>query len=42
MRVGVLRGGEQRSQAITDDDLTAGTIAAIGVPIDFVVTAEQA
>lgn len=26
----------------TDDDLIAGTIAAIGVPIDFVVTAEQA
>ncbi|MCJ2067053.1 haloacid dehalogenase type II [Methylobacterium sp. J-088] len=26
----------------TDDDLIAGTVAAIGVPIDFVVTAEQA
>lgn len=26
----------------TDDDLIAGTIAAIGVPIDIVVTAEQA
>ncbi|MCJ2121153.1 HAD family hydrolase [Methylobacterium sp. J-077] len=26
----------------TDDDLIAGTIAAIGVPIDFVVTAQQA
>lgn len=26
----------------TDDDLIAGSIAAIGVPIDFVVTAEQA
>lgn len=26
----------------TDDDLIAGTIAAIGVPIDVVVTAEQA
>ena len=26
----------------TDDDLIAGTIAAIGVPVDFVVTAQQA
>ena len=26
----------------TDDDLIAGTVAAIGVPIDFVVTAQQA
>ena len=26
----------------TDDDLIAGTIAAIGAPIDFVVTAQQA
>jgi len=26
----------------SDDDLIAGTVAAIGVPIDFVVTAEQA
>ena len=26
----------------TDDDLIAGTVAAIGVPIEFVVTAEQA
>nr|WP_051045060.1 HAD-IA family hydrolase [Methylobacterium sp. B1] len=26
----------------TDDDLIAGTVAAIGVPIDFVITAEQA
>lgn len=26
----------------TDDDLIAGTVAAIGVPLDFVVTAEQA
>ncbi len=26
----------------TDDDLIAGTIAAIGVPIDFVITAQQA
>ncbi len=26
----------------TDDDLIAGTVAAIGVPIDFVITAQQA
>ena len=26
----------------TDDDLIAGTVAGLGVPIDFVVTAEQA
>ena len=26
----------------TDDDLIAGTVAAIGTPIDFVITAEQA
>lgn len=26
----------------TDDDLIAGTVAAIGTPIDFVVTAQQA
>ena len=26
----------------SDDDLIAGTIAAIGVPIDFVITAQQA
>lgn len=26
----------------TDDDLVAGTISAIGVPIDFVITAQQA
>ena len=26
----------------TDDDLIAGTVASIGVPIDFVVTAQQA
>jgi 2-haloacid dehalogenase len=26
----------------TDDDLIAGTVSAIGVPIDFVVTAQQA
>lgn len=26
----------------SDDDLIAGTVASIGVPIDFVVTAEQA
>ena len=26
----------------TDDDLIAGTVAAIGVPIDYVITAEQA
>ena len=26
----------------TDDELIAGTVAAIGTPIDFVVTAEQA
>lgn len=26
----------------TDDDLIAGTVASIGVPIDFVITAEQA
>ena len=26
----------------TDDDLIAGTVAAIGAPIDFVVTAQQA
>ena len=26
----------------TDDDLIAGTVAAIGVPIDYVVTAQQA
>lgn len=26
----------------TDDDLIAGTVAAIGIPIDFVITAQQA
>ena len=26
----------------TDDDLIAGTVAAIGTPIDFVITAQQA
>lgn len=26
----------------TDDDLIAGTVASIGVPIDFVITAQQA
>ena len=26
----------------TDDDLIAGTVAAIGVPIDYVITAQQA
>lgn len=26
----------------TDDDLTAGTVAGIGVPIDYVITAQQA
>jgi 2-haloacid dehalogenase len=26
----------------TDDDLIAGTVAAIGIPIDFVVTSQQA
>jgi 2-haloacid dehalogenase len=26
----------------TDDDLIAGTVAAIGVPVDFVITAQQA
>lgn len=26
----------------TDDDLIAGTVAAIGVPVDLVITAEQA
>ena len=26
----------------TDDDLIAGTVAAIGVPLDFVITAQQA
>lgn len=26
----------------TDDDLIAGTVAAIGIPVDFVVTAQQA
>lgn len=26
----------------TDDDLIAGTVAAIGIPLDFVITAQQA